>query len=71
MYIRPLKVACVDAGILSAPGVRQWWDAGGKTQLTPQFVELMESIQSSITTWSWEAGRGFYPDDDLVRSREP
>ena len=51
------------AGMLALPGVRQWWDAGGKTQLTPQFVELMESTQSDMTIWGWQEGRGFVPDD--------
>ncbi len=49
------------AGILAFPGVRQMWDAGFKTQLTPGFVELMESRQSSITRVFWDAERGFYP----------
>ncbi len=50
------------AGILAQPGVRQWWDSGGKTQLTPHFVELLESTQSDTTTWGWEPGRGFVPE---------
>ena len=32
--------------ILTLPGVRQWWDAGARTQLTPQFVELMRQNAS-------------------------
>ena len=59
------------AGILSVPGVRQWWDAGGKTQLTPQFAELMESTQSSIAYWDWDADRGFFSNDEIVTPREP
>jgi hypothetical protein len=51
------------AGILAAPGVRQWWDAGGKTQLTPRFAETLESTQSSIRYWTWEAGRGYVGSD--------
>ncbi len=47
------------AGHLEYPGVRQWWDAGGKTQLTPEFVELIESTTSNITRWTWEKGKGF------------
>ena len=56
------------AGILAFPGVRQWWDAGGKTQLTPGFVEFLESIQSNIDTWSWDEERGFFQDNGLVQS---
>ena len=48
---------------LSAPGIRQWWDAGGKTQLTPDFVELIESTPSTLTTWGWDAQAGFISFD--------
>lgn len=48
---------------LSAPGVRQWWDAGGKTQLTPEFVARVESTPSTLTTWAWDAQKGFVPVD--------
>ena len=47
------------AAILSMPGVRQWWDAGARTQLTPQFVKLIESTTSNMTEWKWEQGKGF------------
>ena len=36
--------------VLSAPGVRQWWEAGGRTQLTPEFVALVESTTSTAMT---------------------
>ena len=45
------------AGILSIPGVRQWWDAGGKTQLTPSFVEFLESREPNVTLWRCTAAR--------------
>ncbi len=51
------------AGHLGLAGVRQWWDAGGKTQLNPEFVELIESTQSRITRWSWDEDRGLVPDE--------
>ena len=50
---------------LSLPGPRQWWDAGGKTQLTPKFVKLIESIEPSATAWGFEEGRGFVPLTEL------
>ena len=50
------------AGHLELAGVRQWWDAGGKTQLTPEFVQLIESTQSRITRWDWDQESGFTPD---------
>ena len=46
---------------LTIVGVRQWWDAGGKTQLTPAFVELVEARSSTQTGWSWDAEAGFKP----------
>ena len=45
--------------LLATPSVRQWWDAGGKTQLTPEFVELIESTTSTMSTWTWNAEQGF------------
>ena len=53
------------AGILAAPGVRQWWDAGGKTLLTPRFAEFLESTQSNIAYWNWDAERGFAGGDKM------
>lgn len=49
--------------ILTAPGVRQWWDAGGRTQVTPEFAALVESTTSEATTWGWTAEQGFIPFD--------
>lgn len=56
------------AGILAFPGVRQWWEAGGRTQLTPSFVEFLESIESNIDTWSWDKDRGYFQDNGLIQS---
>lgn len=47
--------------MLTLPGPRQWWDAGGKTQLTPRFVQIMESIEPKATAWGFIEGRGFVP----------
>ena len=47
--------------ILALPGVSQWWHAGGRTQFTPEFVELIESTKSEMTPFNWEKGRGFVP----------
>ena len=54
------------AGILAAPGVRQWWDAGGRTQVTPRFANLIESTQSNIVYWTWESGHGFVGSDKIT-----
>jgi hypothetical protein len=53
------------AGILSIPGVRQWWDAGGKTQLTPSFVEFLESREPNVTLWHWDEDRGYTSVDSF------
>jgi hypothetical protein len=53
------------AGILAMPGVRQWWDAGGKTQVTERFVEQLESTQSNIAYWTWNPERGYFRTDDI------
>ena len=57
------------AGILTIPGARQWWEAGGKSQLAPSFVTLIESLNSDMATWSWSQDRGFFRDDGLEQSR--
>ena len=51
-------------GILSFPGVRQFWDAGGKHHLTPRFVRFLESTQSSIVGVAWDSEHGFFRDEE-------
>jgi hypothetical protein len=48
------------AGFLTLPGVRELWDAGMKTQLTPEFVSLVETTAPTMTGWDWDAERGFH-----------
>ncbi len=56
------------AAIINIPGVRQWWNAGGNTQLTPSFVEHLESLDPSATKgWNWDKERGYYYDENLFR----
>jgi len=57
------------AGILKFAGVRQWWDAGGKTQLDPSFVKQLESIESTLDYWHWEPDRGFFRADAYGNER--
>ena len=59
------------AGILSIPGVRQWWDAGGRTQLTPGFVEFLESRESRVTIWYWDDVQGYTSDGNFGQKNEP
>ena len=56
------------AGFLTLPGVRQWWEAGGKTQLTPGFVELVESVDTTMDTWNWKEDIGFFRDEEIMKS---
>jgi len=58
------------AGILSIPGVRQWWDAGGRTQLTPSFVDFLESREPGVTIWYWDEDRGFTADGNFRQHNE-
>jgi len=54
------------AGILAIPGVRQWWDAGGRTQLTPSFVKRLEATRSTIQYWNWNSDQGFFASDHIA-----
>jgi len=53
------------AGVLAQTGVRQWWDAGGNTQLAPSFVKLIESRESNLRYWTWEPERGYVGSDSV------
>jgi hypothetical protein len=53
------------AGHLDLPGVREWWNAGAKTQFPSDFVELMETTESDIVRWSWSPETGFVPEAQL------
>jgi hypothetical protein len=59
------------AGILAIPGVRQWWNAGGRTQLTPSFVAYLESIEPEMTIWYWDEERGYTSDVGFGQHDEP
>jgi hypothetical protein len=60
------------AGILNLRGVRQWWDAGGRTQLAPGFVEFIEDFEiEKSRRWNWDEDRGFYPDNFIAPNEEP
>ena len=50
-------------GGLRVPGFREWWDAGGRTQLNPAFVTLVESTPVDIQAIGWSPERGFFPSE--------
>ena len=48
---------------LTFPGVKQWWDAGGKTQLSPEFARRVESASVNMRVWDWDKNQGFTGSD--------
>ena len=48
-------------GGLRVPGFKEWWEAGGRSQLSPNFVELVESTHLDIQAIDWSPERGFFP----------
>jgi len=52
------------AAVLSMTGVRQWWQAGGRTQLSPSFVRFIESVEpGEVVRWNWDQDRGYFPSN--------
>ena len=50
-------------GGIRVPGFREWWDAGGRSQLSPTFVSLVESTPLDIGAITWSPERGFFPSE--------
>ncbi len=48
-------------GGLRVPGFKEWWEAGGRSQLSPDFVALVESTHLDIQAIDWSPERGFFP----------
>ena len=48
-------------GALRVPGFREWWDAGGRSQLSPTFVRLAETTPLNIQAVGWNKDQGFVP----------
>ncbi len=60
------------AGLLSLPGVRQWWNAGGRTQVSPSFARFIESVDPGETIrWNWDEERGFFPSEFSAEYEPP
>lgn len=49
------------ASMLDAPGVKQWWEAGGRSLLAPTFVEAVEAFESRSSMVAWDPEQGFVP----------
>ena len=49
---------------LDLAGVKQWWNAGVRTQFPPDFVARLESNLSDATRWAWEENKGFVAESE-------
>jgi hypothetical protein len=51
---------------LHIPGIRQWWDAGGKNQMLPRFRQALESMDAGDGAhWAWAKETGFVSRDEI------
>ena len=51
---------------LQIPGIRQWWDAGGRNQMAPVFTEALEAFDPGKgANWAWTKETGFISTDEI------
>jgi hypothetical protein len=51
---------------LRIPGIRQWWDAGGKNQMLPRFSQALESFDPGPDAhWAWTKESGYVSRDEI------
>ena len=51
---------------LHIPGIRQWWEAGGRNQMLPRFRQALESMPPGDDAhWAWTKDRGFVSRDEI------
>jgi hypothetical protein len=51
---------------LSIPGIRQWWDAGGRNQMLPKFAQAVEAFDPGEGAhWAWTKETGFVSTDQV------
>jgi len=51
---------------LQIPGIRQWWDAGGRNQMLPKFTEALEAFDpGEDANWAWTKKTGFVSSDQI------
>jgi hypothetical protein len=60
----------INAGLLAPPGVRQWWEAGGRGQVTPEFAKLVESTPPG-PTFGWAVDRGYVALAEALDEADP
>ena len=57
-------------GAAEPAGVRQWWEAAARGQVTPAFADLMEST-SPGPAFGWAAGLGCVPFAEALAQAGP
>ncbi len=51
---------------LQIPGIRQWWDAGGRNQMIPRFTKYLEAFDpGEDSNWVWTKETGFVSTDQI------
>ncbi len=51
---------------LQIPGIRQWWDAGGRNQMSPKFTEALEAFDPGEgANFAWTKETGFVSADQI------
>ena len=60
----------INAGLLTPPGVRQWWEAAGRDQVTPEFADLMESTPPGAM-FGWTVEKGYVPLAEALSQTRP
>ena len=51
---------------LKIPGIRQWWDAGGRNQMSPKFTEALEAFDpGEDANFAWTKEMGFVSPDQI------
>ena len=51
---------------LQIPGIRQWWNAGGRNQMSPRFTEALEAFDPGKgANWAWTKETGFVSTDEI------
>ena len=51
---------------LKIPGIRQWWDAGGKNQMLPRFARALEVFDPGKGShWVWTKETGYVSRDEI------
>ena len=51
---------------LQIPGIRQWWDAGGRNQVAPRFASFLETFDPGTdANWVWTKETGYVSADKI------